>query len=670
MKASSRFDRSICGALLGKRSPPSPTPPVRPVPASSRCLHSPDERVRSRRQGVQSSSDAGRTDPAAGTLLPLLLPPSWRQPMKKTVRLLESVCRRRPHLPASTVAVVPGILLRARRFNHTDSTSDVADVADMADVTDGGFWRHRRPMPSKKELLSYVDPPADGDSVDAHLDFIRDPYLRRYARPADGPEVVVSHVREDAEHPTWDDVSQADETTQQLVRALAQTVWARLRNPSRMSAAEVYERYRQLPAAERMSCVPASLRHQLLKALGMVEKKDAQSMLRYFAVVADVKDGGFALWKAEWNAAMSFASRYVGSSTATETEAAVRLWREMEQDAHIPGNEVTFNILFDVASKAGNFTLAEMVYQEMERRGLRFNRYHHVSLIHFFGLKMDADGVRTAYREMVEAGEMIDVVVLNCVVAGFLRCGEEDAAERVYQQMRQSYLKRLQPRKSAQTAEGETADDAVPNADSAASLPDVSGFASQKAMTHVLMMLARVSRGDTDLRDGYQHLVPTRPDLATFRILIHHYAVRLGDLAAVTRFLGDMKTLRIPLHGAIFLALFKGFALHGGRDGTGSDWSEQRLRSIWAALLKALDEDAAGLYVSTWLIVWVLRAFDRCSSPESVFKAYGSLTSRWEPTEPDADFAIGFLHNLLRGSSHTARPARLSLLSQLGSRSF
>ncbi len=563
-------------------------------------------------------------------------------------------------------------------------------------VTSCSSLQQHRPALGINELLSFVDPPADGDTVDEHLDFIRDPYLRRYA-PAAGPELTVSHSREDAEFPTWKDVERADEAVQKTVHELRGAVLTRLRNPRKASAADIYDIYRQLPAT-RMAYIPANLRHQLLKALGMVEKKDAQSMLRYFAVVADVKDSGFSLWRAEWNAAMSFASRYVGSSTASETEAAVNLWREMEQDAGIRGNEVTFNILFDVASKAGNFTLAEMVYQEMEKRGLRFNRYHHVSLIHFFGLKMDSDGVRAAYQEMVNAGEIIDVVVLNCVMVGFLRCGEEDAAERVYTRMLHSGVRQptdTPSKETATAAEGGPKDPAsalsplpavpanrsVSAAAIAGTVPDMTNFASQKVMTRVLMMLAKVSKGDGGLRAGFQRLMPTQPNLSTYRILINHYAVRLSDLSAVTRYLNDMKTLNIPLHGAIFLALFKGFSLHGGRVGTGAEWSEQRLRSIWAALLKALDDGAEGLYISTWLVVWALRAFDRCSTPEMVFKAYNSLSSRWEPSEADADFTIGFLHNLLRnrhdGVPRSSRDGnsrfsggRSSMIGQLGSRAF
>ena len=526
--------------------------------------------------------------------------------------------------------------------------------ADTKGLDGAGPWRPNRPVQTQEELLTFVDPPEDGETVDDHLDFIRDPYMRGYAQ-ADTPQVILDKSGHEAQYPTWADLEDQGEEVQRIVHALNHIVWKRLRSPHKTSAAQVYEQYRQLPGA-RMSTIPFSLRHRLLHALGMAEKRNAEAMLRYFAVVADVRDSGFPLKRVEWNTAMSYAGRYVGDSGNTEMEAAMQLWREMERRLGIAANDQTFNILFDVAAKAGNFTLAEMLYLEMEKRGFRYNRYHNVSLIYLFGLKMNADGVRAAYREMVMAGEMIDVTVLNCVMVSLLRCGEETAAERVYQNMFDKYRTRS-TKKPAKSKPGskkpqdepdpiETYDKIVPAGS------EVPNYASHLFMPDVLSMLARVSRKIPSLRGEYQYLTPTRPDINTYRVLIAHYAVRMGDLDSVTRYLNDMKLLRIPLHGAIFLALFKGFAIHGGVEGTGSVWAERRLRSIWAALLRALDDKVEGLYITKWMLIWSLRAFHRCSSPEMVFKAYQSLTTRWVMDEAEMDFSISFLHQLLKNSRY------------------
>jgi pentatricopeptide repeat protein len=470
---------------------------------------------------------------------------------------------------------------------------------------------------SKKELQALVDQCADAGTVEEHLQFFRDPYLRGYA-PADGPNIVISNRQDDVEFPSHDQVTQASGYEQNILHQLRIAVISRLRHPLKWDLEHIYRIYRQLPEP-RMSYLYATLRHQLLRVLGQPEKRDSQSMLRYFEVVAVIKNSGLPLTRAEWNSAISFASRYVGTSTAVEAESALNLWREMEQDAGIKANDVTFNILFDVASKAGNFTLAEMIYTEMERRGFPFNRYHHVSLIHFFGLKLDGNGVRAAYKEMVDAGEIIDTVVLNCVISGLLRSGEEEAAQRVYERMRSDH------------ARAET----LPARD----------YVTNKVITKVFMMFAKVGHQHPVMRASFQSLAPIAPDLQTYRVLINHYAIKVGNLARVAQLLDEMKFFKIPLHGAIFLALFKGFCRHGGY--SGSPWSEQRLISIWTALLEALDDGVDGLFIQTWLAVWTLRAFKKCSSNKLVLQVFEAMELRWDLSPADSQFMADFLHNIL-----------------------
>ena len=469
---------------------------------------------------------------------------------------------------------------------------------------------------NKEQLLSLVDHQNAG-TVQEHLSFYQDPYRRGYA-PADGPNVVVSNRRDDIDFPSLSQVQPADEKEQQILSDLRRAIDARLRRPSTIPLDTIYHIYQQLPEP-RMSHLPGKLRHRLLRVLGTPQKRTPKSMLRYFAVVADVKNSGLPLIRTEWNIAIAYAARYVGWSTDAETESALSLWREMEREAGIKGNEVTFNILFDVASKSGNFALAEMIFQEMEARGHAYNRYHYVSLMHFFGLKHDTDGLRAAYRDMVEAGEMVDTVVLNCVMAGLLRSGEEDAAERVYERMRASSPRsRGMPQRT---------------------------YATNKMVTRALMMFARVGRKHPGMARQLQTGAPMAPDLQTYRLLINHYGVKLGDMAKVAQYLDEMKFFQVELHGSVFLALFKSFAQHGGYPGAA--WSEQRLNSIWDALLQALDEGVTGLTVETWLAGWALKAFKKCSTEQRVMEAYEALEARWDLEQGDRTFMMDFLHNLL-----------------------
>ena len=342
-------------------------------------------------------------------------------------------------------------------------------------------------------------------------------------------------------------------------------------------------------------------------------------MLRYFAVIADTKNAGFSLTSYQWNTAMSFATSYVARTTEVEVEAALKLWHQMENEAKIKANYVTFNIIFDAASKAGKLNLAEMVYQEMTHRGFAYNRYHYTSLIHFFGLKLDSSGVRAGYREMVEAGEIIDTVVTNCLIASFIRCGEEPSAEHVYEKMK-AYNKELPT---------------LPHKD----------YTLAKAINKVLIMFARIGKKHPSMRPAFQKSALLSPDLQTYRILLNHYGLKLGNLSKVAQFLDEMKAFQIPLHGIIFLALFQSFSVHGG---SGSDWSAQRLDSVWHAFLDALDSGADGLYISTWLAMAVLDAHARYSSRDDLLGVYDCLQSRWDLDEKNSQYMLHYLQQLLK----------------------
>ncbi|KAI1494707.1 hypothetical protein F5X96DRAFT_616171 [Biscogniauxia mediterranea] len=490
----------------------------------------------------------------------------------------------------------------------------IASLIDSEEPEEPTQKKQPKIVQSKHELIGFVGR-HDGTPVEEYLETLRDPYMRKYA-PSNGPDLIVSDRPEDIRLQSIKDQTRGARPPYDRVNNLREAIYESLRNPARMDLDKVWSSYHQLPEP-RLAHISAVLRHALLAALGKADR-NAKSMLRYFTVVADVKNSGFSLTRAEWNRGLSFTTRYVATTTEVEVEAALRLWRQMETEAGIKGNEVTFNILFDAASKAGKFKLAEMIYEEMNNRALPFNRYHHVSLIHFFGLRQDADGIRAAYTEMIEAGEIIDSVTLNCVIAGFIRAGQEDSALYVYEKMKASNedLKTMPSRDQN----------------------------LQRRITRILMMFAKMGKEYPDMRGNFQKTAILCPDLHTYRILINHFGVTLGDLAKVAQFLDEMQLFKVPVHGAIFLALFKGFAIHAG---PGSDWTAQRLDSIWKAFLKMLDVGAEGLYISTWLAMAVLKAFSRYSSQEELLNIFECLRSRWDLDEANTHFMLSYLNKLL-----------------------
>ncbi len=106
-----------------------------------------------------------------------------------------------------------------------------------------------------------------------------------------------------------------------------------------------------------------------------------------------------------------------------------------------------------------------------------------------------------------------------------------------------------------------------------------------------------------------------------------------------------MNYFDIPTHGAIFLALFKGFHFHGGYPG--SAWSEQRLRNVWNALIKALEGETGSLEIRTWMVIWALKAFDKCSTAANVREVYDQLAERWDLSPGEEQFVDSFFVKLM-----------------------
>ncbi|KAH6695396.1 pentatricopeptide repeat-containing protein [Plectosphaerella plurivora] len=601
MRALRGIDGSICGAILATRPPALAATATTGKPQHGEQLRVPRPARRSKtrkpREPSPLPSAAIHHCPRTSSwLLSTFLP---------EVPIPRSITCKRPF------QFRPAHQQQARRYNHAaTATSSVANPSIP------------RIRAKPEHLMSMVGKGEFG-SVEEHLDLVRDPYMRRYARP-DGPDLIVSDKRTDHNYPNEDEAIRGDPKVEELTRKMRLALVTRQRQPSRVPLQKIESLYKHLPQP-RMLHLPATLRHRLLKAMGTPNKRDSTSMLRFFDLIEEVKNSGLMLNRREWNSALAFASKYVGSITDTETEMALQLWGEMERSGGQKANGVTFNILFDAAAKSGNFLLAEKIYDEMESRGLEFNRYHRVSLIYFFGLKEDADGVRAAYKEMVEAGEMIDTVALNCLIASLFRAGDPAAALRVWGQMMHHSSTTPTPPASKKL---------------------------DKVISELLMMYSRVGRSHPELRSSFQEQTPVSPNLKTFQLVLYHWAWTVGDMGKVGVYLNYMQARNIPVCGSIFLILFKGFAKHGG--GHYTSWTEARLKKVYASLLAALkntDNTIEQVYLDTWLAGWTLRAFMKCAGPAAVHRVYDELQSCWKLNESEAAHMQDYLYEVLRGGS-------------------
>ena len=386
-----------------------------------------------------------------------------------------------------------------------------------------------------------------------------------------------------------------------------------------------FEAYSRVPFPG-VSHLPIEGIRLLFHRLSVVEKKDRTSMLRYLSVVDDMKYADLPMTTAEWSSAISFCGQCFTFITSADMEAAILTWREMEMEAGVKGRKVTFNILFDMAAKAGKFVLAEMILQEMEARELSINRYAYVGFIFFNGLRGDGDGVRRAYRDFVDAGHVVDTVVLNCVIASLIRAGEPAAAENVYERMKDIVARHT-----------------------SRCLPPYD-WKETRALGMQLDRAVRTLKHEPQKLQELREEQFLAPNIRTFAIFFEHHVCHTGELRRVMGLLTDMQNLGVPIHGRIFLKIFKGFAIHGGR--RYSTWTRTRLESVWNALLEAWEAET-DLLVMKWLVIWTVRAFGKCAGKERTAEVWGELRSRWKPRDwHEMEQATTVVQNFLRRSTY------------------
>lgn len=367
--------------------------------------------------------------------------------------------------------------------------------------------------------------------------------------------------------------------------------------------------------------LPDEKRRLLLHRISLVERKNKENMFRYLSIVDDMKAADLPMSESEWNSAISFIGRCFSRVGASEVEAALQTWKEMEQKAQVRSGNVTFNILFDIAAKAGKFVLAEMILKEMEARNLPLNRFARVGIIYYHGLKADGDGIRKSYKAFVDAGEIVDTVVMNCVIASLVRAGEPSAADQVYERMKRMYALKSGIR------------------------PPTQNRKYGRELGRILDTASRVFRSDPERLRQLQDEQFLCPNLQTYSIFIEHYVSESGELSRVAALLDEMQDLGVPMDGRIFVKLFKGFTLHGGV--RYSSWTKARLESVWQSLLKVLDERVDNVQVGKWMVVWAVRAFEKCCGRERSLQIWEELRTRWKAKDDEEGPVYTLLRDIL-----------------------
>ena len=351
---------------------------------------------------------------------------------------------------------------------------------------------------------------------------------------------------------------------------------------------------------------------------------------RYFSLLEDCVGEKIQLTVVEWSAAMHFASRAVRNSTDHEVKDAVELWLKMEESG-VRANNVTFNILFYAAIKAGRFALADTIYNELKSREMELDRYFRISMIYYAGARADGDAVRKAFNDMVNAGEIIDTAVMNCVILSLIRAGEPSAADHVFRKM-----------------------NALHDEKYGSKGPD--DWREQRKLFKMLNSTGRRLRAEREIHEGsffgapfsgddrreqIQEATPIAPNAGTYRLLIRWHALNSGELYRIEELLAEKKDRGFHVHGSVYLHIFAGFIIHGGY--VHSAWKPSILEAYWQEFVEVSSLPNAGYWLSSGKDTVQTLHFDVASPIEQDYS--DALDEPPEPLSEEADDASDFKYS-------------------------
>ncbi|KAF2709434.1 hypothetical protein K504DRAFT_274176 [Pleomassaria siparia CBS 279.74] len=386
----------------------------------------------------------------------------------------------------------------------------------------------------------------------------------------------------------------------------------------------IYSCYKRLPAPG-VVYLPIKTIRRLLHHLSIVERASQESMQRFLSILDDMKNAHIHIVRSEWTTAIYFAGRCVGKVSAEELQSALYMWRDMEKRAGVRGGLVTLNVLFDVAVRAGKYTLAEMFLKELLARKLKVHRHFRVSLLYYYGVLRNGDAVRSTYQDLVTSGDVVDTVVMNAVIAALIRAGEPAAAEHVFERM-----KRLHAQKAAEYQRLLPRD-----------------WRKRRSLglhlTHESMRLAETAnkKQHTELQD----VAPIAPDSRTYGLIIRHHSSTAGNIDRMNELLEEMRHNEVPIDGTIFIVVMYGFSSYGGV--RYSSWTRDKLEPLWSAYLNSVETGVQRTWFSSMSVIVALKAFRKCTDAERTLRAWEEVRRVWEPTSTEKEDVVRALRELV-----------------------
>jgi len=291
----------------------------------------------------------------------------------------------------------------------------------------------------------------------------------------------------------------------------------------------------------------------------------------FLTVVNDLEGSRAGLGIRDLNSAMHWVGRSIVNPTeqVEALEKALKVFNEIENSKIHQADTVTFNTIGDITLRAGKLHLTKSFLNQIKLRHLQEDRYTHLLRIAYHGARGSPQGVKNGYRSMIEAGELIDTIALNCVIKNLLQTGDEETAELALQRMKDLH--------DEKTKQIETPIE----------------WQGLRKLGYFLKYSAWQLNEHPTLRKQIQDAAPIAPNIATYGLFIKYYARHVGDYVKMVSYLDEMSTRGLFPNSAIFFHIFVAFQWHS--DALLTDWRMSNLHKIFRRFVEEVHRSEASV---------------------------------------------------------------------------
>ncbi|KAF2150535.1 hypothetical protein K461DRAFT_280539 [Myriangium duriaei CBS 260.36] len=318
----------------------------------------------------------------------------------------------------------------------------------------------------------------------------------------------------------------------------------------------VFETYSRLPEPRISYLYPRTVT-SLLQMLRQVQVKTAEIVKQYFAVMDDMVRSGLAPSMRDFTSGLVFVGKTAGINPGYGLARALKIFRRMEQYGIRRADIFTFNTLGDLALRAHRLDVFRDLLRELSYRKIPHDRYTWLLKLRYWGLRNNANRIKRTYREMVAEGELIDTVVLNCVIRQLIIVHDAFTAEKTFERMKD--IESSKPQEERATPPEE--------------------WNKQIQLAKMLRYASWLFRHDHENLKKLQHATPTSPNTYTYRMIVKHHCITTGNLHRVVDLLEEMQQRGLLITRPIFWMVFNGFERN--TSGKFSPWNISQLDSMF-----------------------------------------------------------------------------------------